>query len=513
MRSKISKTNLSRSREGLAVNHALPSKDSLRPARQRPASISSPIIAAFIAACLAGCTVGPNYSKPKAEVPAAFVETPENWKQAQPSDAIAKGKWWEIYQDQQLNELEEQVNISNQSLKAAEAQFAEARAALRVTRAQKYPTITVDPGAFHDRISANRPLFNSASNAKREYNDFTIPLDVSYEADLWGRVRRSVEASRSEAQASAADLANVSLSLHAELATDYFQLRGLDAQKKLLDDNVQSFEKALELTQNRFQGGIASAVDVAQAQTILETTRAQSIDLGVQRAAFQHAIAVLVGKPASVFALPALPLDTPPPLIPSGVPSDLLERRPDISAAERRVQEQNAQIGVAKAAYYPLVTLAGSGGVESTVITTLIQGPSGLYSLGGQAAQTLFDGGKRKGTLEQARATYDQSVDQYRATILTAFQEVEDNLAALRVLEDESTTQARAVAAAQHSLSLSETRYRGGVANYLEVTTAQSAALSDEVTAVNLLTRRMAASVLLIKALGGGWNTSQIPHV
>jgi NodT family efflux transporter outer membrane factor (OMF) lipoprotein len=473
------------------------------------------LIAAFVAAGIAGCTVGPNYSKPKAEVPTAFVETPENWKQAQPSDALEKGKWWQIYQDQQLNELEEQVNVSNQSLKAAEAQFAEARAALRVTRSQKYPTITANPSASHDRISANRPLLNNTTTTiKREYNDYVFPpIDVSYEADLWGRVRRLVEASRSEAQASAADLANVSLSLHAELATDYFQLRGLDAQKKLLDDNVQSFEKALELTQNRFQGGLASAVDVAQAQTILETTRAQSIDLGVQRSAFQHAIAVLIGKPASVFALPPLPLDTPPPVIPSGLPSDLLERRPDISAAERRVQEQNAQIGVAKAAYYPLVTLAGSGGFESTVITTLIQGPSGLYSLGGQAAQTLFDGGKRKGTLEQARATYDQSVDQYRATILTAFQEVEDNLAALRILEDEAGTQARAVAAAQHSLSLSETRYRGGVTNYLEVTTAQSAALSDEVTAVNLLTRRMAASVLLIKALGGGWNASQIPHV
>jgi len=480
--------------------------------RQWRGQFSPALVAALVAASLAGCTVGPNYVKPKADVPTTFVETPENWKQAQPSDAIAKGKWWEIYQDQQLNDLEEQVNVSNQSLKVAEAQFAEARAALRVTRAQKYPTITANPSGTHERVSSNRPLFNSELS-KHEFNDFVLPIDVSYEADLWGRVRRSVEASRSEAQASAADLANVSLSLHAELASDYFQLRGLDAQKKLLDDNVQSFEKALELTQNRFQGGIASAVDVAQAQTILETTRAQSIDIGVQRSAFQHAVAVLIGKPASVFALPPLPLDALPPVIPSGLPSDLLERRPDISAAERRVQEQNAQIGVAKAAYYPLVTLGGSGGFESEVITTLIQGPSGLYSLGGQAAQTLFDGGKRKGTLEQARATYDQSVDQYRATILTAFQEVEDNLAALRILEDESGTQARAVAAAQHSLSLSETRYRGGVANYLEVTTAQSAALSDEVTAVNLLTRRMAASVLLIKALGGGWNVSQIPHV
>jgi len=463
-------------------------------------------------ALAAGCTVGPNYVKPKADVPVAFAEIPPDWKQAQPSDSVEKGKWWEIYQDHQLNDLEEQINVSNQSLKAAQAQFVEARAALKVTRSQLYPSISATPSASTDRVSSNRPLFNSTV-AKPNYNDFVIPLDVSYEVDLWGRVRRLVESSRSEAQASAADLANVSLSLHAELATDYFLLRGLDAQKKLLDITVESYEKALELTQNRFAGGIASAVDVAQAQTILETTRAQSIDVGVQRSAYQHAIAVLIGTPASEFTLPALPLDAQPPTIPSGMPSDLLERRPDISAAERRVQAQNAQIGVAKAAYYPLVTLSGNGGFESTAISTLIQGPSGLYALGGQAAQTLFDAGKRKGTLEQAQASYEQSVDQYRATILTAFQEVEDNLAALRILEDESTTQTRAVTAAQHSLSLSETRYRGGVANYLEVTTAQTAALSDEVTAVNLLTRRMAASVLLIKALGGGWTTSQIPRV
>jgi NodT family efflux transporter outer membrane factor (OMF) lipoprotein len=495
------------------VNRALRSKGPMSRATRRGRSRFSPLIfAAIVAACAVGCTVGPNYVKPKADVPAAFVETPDNWKQAQPSDAIEKGKWWEIYQDQELNDLEEQINVSNQSLKAAQAQFAEARAALKVTRAQLYPTISTNPSASTNRVSSHRPLFKT-SLLEPNYNDFIIPLDVSYEVDLWGRVRRVVESSRSEAQASAADLANVSLSLHAELATDYFQLRGLDAQKQLLDVTVQSYEKALELTQNRFSGGLTSAVDVAQAQTILETTRAQSIDVGVQRAAFQHALAVLIGKPASEFALPPLPLDAQPPVIPSGMPSNLLERRPDISAAERRVQEQNAQIGVAKAAYYPLLTLSGSGGFESTAFTTLIQGPSGLYALGGQAAQTLFDGGKRKGTLEQARATYDQSVAQYRATILTAFQEVEDNLAALRILEDESATQTRAVAAAQHSLSLSETRYRGGVTNYLEVTTAETAALSDEVTAVNLLTRRMAASVLLIKALGGGWNVSQIPHV
>jgi NodT family efflux transporter outer membrane factor (OMF) lipoprotein len=336
-------------------------------------------------------------------------------------------------------------------------------------------------------------------------------VDVSYEVDLWGRVRRTVEASRSEAQATGADLANVSLSLHAELASDYFQLRGLDAQKQLLDSTVESFQKALELTESRYHGGLASAVDVAQAQTILDTTRAEATDVGVQRAAFEHAIAVLVGKPASQFTLPPIPLNAPPPVIPSGMPSDLLERRPDISAAERRVQEQNANIGVARAAYYPQITLSGTGGFESTAITTLLQGPSGFWMLGGQAAEYLFDGGARRGASEQAKAAWNQSVDNYRQTVLVAFQEVEDNLAALRILETEADQEAQAVAAAQHSVSLSLTRYRGGVTNYLEVTTAQSAALADEVTAVNILSRRLAASVLLIKALGGGWSTAELP--
>ena len=460
----------------------------------------------------AGCTVGPNYVHPTAEVPADFKETPANWKQAQPSDAISKGKWWEIYQDPQLDELEEKINVSNQTLKAEQEQFAQARAALRITRSNLYPEVTTTPSVSRTHLATNQPNFNSTLETT-DFNTFSIPVDVSYEVDLWGRVRRTVEASRSEAQATGADLANVSLSLHAELAGDYFQLRGLDAQKQLLDSTVVSFQKALDLTQTRFHGGLASAVDVAQAKTILDTTRAESTDVGVQRAAFEHAIAVLIGKPASQFSLPPIPLTVPPPVIPSGLPSDLLERRPDISAAERRVQEQNAQIGVARAAYFPQVTLNGTGGFESTAFTTLLQGPSGFWMLGGQAAEYLFDGGARRGASEQAKAAWNQSVDNYRQTVLVAFQEVEDNLAALRILEDEADQEAEAVTSAEHSLSLSLTRYRGGVANYLEVTTAQSAALADEVTAVNILTRRLAASVLLVKALGGGWNVSQIPHV
>ncbi|MGA8407474.1 MAG: efflux transporter outer membrane subunit [Candidatus Acidiferrales bacterium] len=480
--------------------------------RESLSRLSFALVCAAAAFLSTGCTVGPNYVRPTAEVPTAYKELPPDWKPAQPSDAIAKGKWWEIYQDPQLNSLEEQIDVSNQTLKAAQEQFAQARAELRITRSSLFPNVTGGYSASRTHLSQNQPLFNATTEGK-DYNTYTIPVDVSYEADLWGRVRRTVEASRSEAQATAADLANVNLSLHAELATDYFLLRGLDAQKQLLDSTVESYEKALELTENRYHGGLASAVDVAQAQTILETTRAQSVDVEVQRAAFEHAIAVLIGKPAAEFSIAPIPLSAPPPVVPSGLPSDLLERRPDISAAERRVQEQNAEIGVARAAYFPLVTLSGAGGFESAVASTLVQGPSGFWMLGGQAAETLFDAGRRRGVSEQAKSAWNQSVDNYRQTVLTAFQEVEDNLAALRILRDEADTQAGAVAAAQHSLSLSITRYKGGVTNYLEVTTAQSAALSDEVTAVSILTRRMAASVLLIKAIGGGWNVSQIPHV
>jgi NodT family efflux transporter outer membrane factor (OMF) lipoprotein len=463
---------------------------------------------------LGGCTVGPNYVRPTTEVPVGYKEA-ANFKAAQPSDSIAKGKWWEVYGDPQLNALEEQVTVSNQSLKAAQAQFLEARAAIRTARAAYFPTVTAAPSAAGARQSQNKALFAQNSSSEQiTYADLQLPpIDASWEPDVWGRVRRTVEATRSEAQASAADLANVDLSLHAELALDYFQLRGLDSQQQLLDSTVDSYVKALELTDSRHKGGVASAVDVAQAQTQLETTRAQAADVAVNRTAFEHAIAVLIGKPPYQFSQQPLPLTIPPPAIPPGLPSELLERRPDIAAAERRVQEANAQIGVARAAYFPVFSLTGGGGFESDTIANLLSGPSGFWSLAGSAAELIFDGGQRRGVTEQARAAFDLSVDNYRQTTLTAFQEVEDNLSALRVLADEAKKQDAAVAAAEHSLDLSTTRYKGGVANYLEVTTAQSAALGDEVAAVDVLTRRMTASVLLVKALGGGWSASQIPRL
>jgi NodT family efflux transporter outer membrane factor (OMF) lipoprotein len=431
---------------------------------------------------------------------------------AQPSAEAIKGKWWEVYKDPLLNTLEEKIDVSNQSLKAAQAQFLQARAAVRISRSFLFPTVTADPAIARERFSQNRPL--GVVGNTQTFNDFQVPgIDASYELDVWGRVRRTVEQSRSQAQASAADLASVGLSLHAELAMDYFQLRGLDTQKQLLDSTVVAYQKALDLTQTRFKGGLASDVDVAQAQTQLETARAQSIDVEVQRAAFEHAIAVLTGQPPSTFTLAPSPMDAPPPPIPPGLPSDLLERRPDVSAAERRMQAANAQIGIARAAYFPLITLTGQGGFESIAAGTLFQGPSGLWAVGGTALETLFDAGRRRGTSDQAKAAYDQSIDNYRQTVLSAFQEVEDNMAALRILQGEAQTEEVAVGAAKHSVELSITRYRGGVTSYLEVTTAQSAALTDEVTAVTILTRRMTASVLLIKAIGGGWDASQIPHV
>ena len=458
---------------------------------------------------LAGCTVGPDYRRPAAEVPATYKEV-RNWKRAQPNDQNIGGNWWELFQDPQLNALEQQVNVSNQNLKAAEAQYTQARALVRYYRADYFPTLDGGASATRNKISSNRPPSLSTNGAT--YNDFQIPFELSYEVDVWGRVRRNVESYRDQAQASAADLASVNLSMHAQLALDYFQARTLDAEEQLLNSTVTQYEQALELIESRFAGGLASDLEVQQARTQLETTRAQAIDVGVTRAQYEHAVAILIGEPPADFSLAALPLTAPPPTIPAGLPSELLERRPDIAAAERRMAAANAQIGVAKAAYYPTISLGATGGFESGVISTLISGPSGLWSVGGSAITPIFDAGRRRANVDQAMAAYDQSVANYRETVLTGFQQVEDNLAALRILENEAQIQEEAVVAARKYLELANTRYRGGVTSYLEVTTAQSAALSDEVTAVNILGRRMVDTVTLVQALGGGWNSSELPQ-
>ena len=453
--------------------------------------------------------VGPKYHQPPAPAPPAYKEIGD-WKPAEPNEKNLGGDWWKMFQDTQLDALEDQVNVSNQNLKVAAAQYQQARAVLRYNRADYYPTVTVDPAATRQRTSSRRPPTNSIFNGIT-YNDFVLPFDVSYQADVWGRIRKTVESYREQAQASAADLATVNLSMHADLAVDYFQARSLDAQEQLLNSTVTQYQQALDLNENRFQGGIASEVEVEQARTILQTTQAEAIDVGVARAQYEHAVAILIGKPPAEFSLPPLPLTAPPPHIPIGVPSDLLERRPDIAAAERVVASANAQIGVAKTAYYPLINLGASGGFESSAITTLINGPSGLWSFGLSATETIFDVGRRRALNDQALAAYDYQVASYRQTVLNGFQQVEDNLAAVRILENEAKVQDEAVASAQRSLDLSEIRYKGGVTSYLEVITAQNAALADEVTAVNILGRRMASTVLLIQALGGGWDRSSLP--
>jgi NodT family efflux transporter outer membrane factor (OMF) lipoprotein len=458
---------------------------------------------------LAGCTVGPNYKRPAAEVPPAYKEV-GNWKPAEPNDQNLSTNWWEIFQDPQLNALEQQVNVSNQNLKAAEAQYTQARAILRYARADYFPTITTNPSASRIKTSANRsprsPVFNGIT-----YSDIAIPFELSYQIDVWGRVRRTVESYRDQAQASAGDLVTVNLSMHTELALFYYQARLLDAEEKILNSTVTQYEQALELIQARYLGGIDSELQFQQAKTQLETTRAQAIDVGVARAQFEHAVAVLMGKPPASFTLAPLPLTMPPPPIPAGLPSELLERRSDIAAAERRMAAANAQIGVAKAAYYPLVNLGASGGFESGFPSNLINGSSVIWSAGPSAVLTIFDVGRRRAASDQAIAFFDQTVANYRETVLTGFQQVEDNVAALRILEQEAKVQDEAVIAAQKYLALAWTRYKGGVTSYLEVTTAQSAALSDELTAVTILGRRMVDAVTLVQALGGGWNSSDLP--
>lgn len=502
-----------------------PIRKAIAQERTRRATIGAPVCAAMgalVCLALSGCTVGPNYKRPDAPVPPAYKENngtdvtvpPPNppggtWKQAQPGDDVLRGKWWELYGDPQLNSLEDKVAVSNQTLKAAVEAYQSARDQVKVSRAAYYPTLSVGPTGTRERQSQNRPTYVPGSPVT--YSDMVASGQASWEPDLWGTVRRSVEASRSNAQASAATLANIELSIRAELATDYFELRGLDTDQKLLDDTVKSYRISYDLTVNRRKGGVATESDVSLAETQLQSTISQSIDVGVARAQYEHAIATLIGTPASSFSLPAQPLDLTLPQLPTGVPSALLERRPDISIAERQAQAANAQIGIAIAAYYPNVTLTGSGGFESANIATWFQGPSSLWAIGGSAAELIFDGGRRHALTDQARHNYEQAADNYRESVLNAFQEVEDNLAALRIYQQEAISQQAAVVSARRSTQISTNRYKGGVTNYIEVLTAQAAQLANERTQADLTTKQFASSVLLVRALGGGWDTSQLP--
>jgi NodT family efflux transporter outer membrane factor (OMF) lipoprotein len=459
---------------------------------------------------LAGCSFAPRYTRPRIETPSGFKELAETnvWKIAEPREATLRGKWWELFGEPELNALEEQVSVSNQTVAAAFARFLAARAVIKQARSEFFPTVTANPSVVRSRQSSQRGG-SFATNAVITLTEYTLPLDASWELDFWGRIRNSTRASAAETQATLADLENTRLTVQAELAADYFQLRAVDMQKQLLDAAVHAYQESLSLTQVRHQTGIASDQDVAQAETQLKTTQAQATDLGIQRALLEHAIALLVGKPASAFAIPTKPLESKPAAIPFGVPSQLVERRPDIAAAERRVAEANAQIGVARAAYFPTITLSGSGGYQSTSAANLFSGPTLMWSVGAALAQTIFDAGKRRAVTEQAWASYRGVVANYRQTVLGAFQEVEDNLAALLILSQELQEQDAAVAASERYLALANDRYKLGIDSYLNVITAQTTLLNNQRTAVTLRAEQMTASVQLIKALGGGWDSSE----
>ncbi len=466
--------------------------------------------------------VGPKYTRPAAPLAPEFKEaTPESykemggWKVAQPNDQLLRGKWWELFNDAQLNALEEQVDPANQTLKAAEANFRAARAEIRFNRANEAPTLTVNPSVGAVRDSVNQPYFNKTA-ANNGTGSFTLPIDMNYEIDLWGRIRRSVTAAREQAQASAADMETSRLSLHAELAIDYFNLRSADAQKKLLDETVKAYQDALQLTQDRYDGGASPLSDVAQARTQLQTAHVQKTEIGIQRAQYEHAIAVLIGRPPAQLAIAPTPVTVQQPAIPAipgALPSQLLERRPDIAADERRMAAANEQIGITQAAFYPTLSLSAVAGFTGTSVLNWFAWPSRFFAVGPMLSQTVFDHGRRSASSDVVLAQYDATVADYRQTSLTAFQQVEDNLAALRILETEAQQQRAATQSAQESLELFKTRYEGGVDTYLQVITWQTSALENERNDIDIMRRQLEASVLLIKALGGDWDTTQLPKV
>jgi len=454
--------------------------------------------------------VGPNYVRPAVESPPAYKEAIP-WKQAEPRDHEPRGKWWDVFKDPELDLLLAQVEVSNQTIKGAEARVREARALTQSARAALFPLVSANVGAT--RSGSSRASTNNAGNTVQlggVHNNYNVELDVSWEVDLWGRVRRTVEASEASAQASVADLESAKLSAQAQLAEDYFLLRVQDAQIRLLNDTVDAYQRSLQLTRNQYAVGVAARADVAQAETQLKSTQAQAIDAGILRAQLEHAIAVLLGKPPADFSIAAEVTPTEFPVIPTGLPSELLERRPDIAAAERRAAAANAQIGVAEAAFFPSLTLSATGGFQSSVLSQLFTLPSRYWSIGSALAQVIFDAGLRRAQTDQAIATYDENVANYRQTVLMGFQDVEDNLAALRILEQEAAVQDEAVKSARESLTITLNQYRAGTANYLAVVVAQAIALSNERTALGILGRRLVASVALIKALGGGWNSNAL---
>jgi len=474
-------------------------------------SVNNGIVALACLSLLAGCTVGPKYVKPSVVVPANYKELGQDtslWKTSQPRDEASRGAWWTGFNDPQLNALEQSLNKSNQNVAAAAAAVVAARAVIRESRAQYFPTVTGGAAITNSRLSTFGP-----KPAGVVYSEFSLPVQASWEPDLWGRVRNTVKANSYAAQASVADLENVRLAAQAELAVDYYELRAQDELKRVLDSTVSAYREALELTRNLSDAGLGTDEAVAQAESQWEAAQAQDSNLGTLRAQYEHAIAVLVGRPAPSFSIStesAKPSALSAPAIPIGVPSELLERRPDIAAAERAVAQANAQIGVAKAAFYPNVTLSASGGLENLSLAQWLTWPSRVWSVGPSVAETLFDAGLRKATVQQFQAAYDQTVANYRQTVLTAFQQVEDNLAALRVLSRVIERQDAAIQSAERSLQEATVRYKAGIDPYLNVIAAQTALLSNEQTAVSFREQQLVASVQLIEALGGGWDVARL---
>jgi NodT family efflux transporter outer membrane factor (OMF) lipoprotein len=490
------------------------------------------LIPAAFWALLSACNPAPKYTRPTLPAPPAYKEaSPDQfkevpgWKIAEPSDDKIRSKWWEMYNDPVLNGLEEQVQVSNQSIAQAEANFRAARAVVVQARANLYPKITAVPSISNSRypshsgvapssatgISSAVPSVEGISSAPFDF--YSLPIDVSYTVDLWHRLRNTKAADAYTAQASAADIATAVLTTQAELANDYFQVRQLDAQREVLANTVKNYQQTLELTQTLYKVGLDSQQDVSQAKTQLNTAMAQETDLGVARAQYEHAIATLIGRPPAEFSLAVAPFNTTPPEVPVAVPSKLLERRPDIASAERQVAAANAQIGVAKAAYYPNLTLSATAGFQSTSIGDWLTWPNRFWSVGPTLAQTLFDFGARRGATQQAQAQYDADVANYRQTVLTDFQSVEDNLAALRILAEEVGQQHEAVASSQTYLDLALTRFKTGIDSYLNVITAQNTLLTNQVSVLQTQLRQMTASVNLIMGLGGGWDVSKLPPV
>lgn len=465
------------------------------------------------ATCLSAFAAGPKYEKPDVNTPQNW-QTSAPWHEATPADSIPKGSWWTLFGDPELNQYEERAIAGNQTLKAAVARLAEARATARVTASGLYPELDLGPSVSRQLVSANRPTLGSPVPLVADTeNTFTIPFNLNYEVDLFGRIRRSLEAANQQAQASAADMENVRLLISSDLAADYFQLRELDAEIAVVEKAVTLQQEGLKLVNERHEGGAVSGLDVAQQATLLDSSETQVYLLEQQRAQYEHAIAMLQGLPASSFKAPVRPLTMNPPAIPLILPSELLQRRPDIATAERQVAAANSRVGVARAAFYPSILLQGFGGAESRNLSTLFNTPSAIWSLGLSALEPLIAGGRLHGQLQYSRATYDEDVANYRESALVAFQQVEDALAGLNALLAASQSQARAVADAERSLQLANARYTGGLVTYLDVITAQEQALSNERLATQLLGQRLTTSVYLVKALGGGWDSASIAAV